>query len=368
MMATKNKLSLPVELDGITPEWLEAALSGSAPGIRVRSFEMVDFMRTTCTKIRLKLELENNPPETPIPQSVILKGGFEPHSRKMWGMHKNEALSYATLMPQLGLRVPTPYFAAWDEENLQGIVIMEDLVARGVEFCSPLAPYSFDHVAKRLKALAHFHAQTWDSPEIRPGGRWDWLHDMPANWHHYFDQYLEPEVWGHYVRSPRGAAVSTTFHDRDWMHDSLNRMAALARTLPYCAHHGDTHLGNQYVDVDGEPGFFDCIACAAPGMMEVSYHMGCALDTATRRKYEGALIQSYLDELRDNGVEPPSFDEAMHQYAVFLAYGYAIFIINEAVFQTEANNTAYTARFSQAMLDHDTKSKLAAIPLAEVIA
>jgi hypothetical protein len=31
------------------------------------------------------------------------------------------------------------------------------------------------------------------------------------------------------------------------------------------------------------------------------------------------------------------------------------------VFQTEANNTAYTARFSQAMLDHDTIGKLDAI-------
>ena len=59
--------------------------------------------------------------------------------------------------------------------------------------------------------------------------------------------------------------------------------------------------------------------------------------------------------------DAPGFDEAMHQYGTFLAFGYAIFIINEAVFQTEANNTAYTARFSQAMLDHDTKGKLAAI-------
>ena len=53
----------------------------------------------------------------------------------------------------------------------------------------------------------------------------------------------------------------------------------------------------------------------------------------------------------------------MYQYGVFLAFGYAIFIINEAQFQTEANNTAYTARFGQAMLDHDTLGKLAAIEM-----
>jgi hypothetical protein len=362
MMQT-NRLSLPTEIEGITLEWLEAALSAYAPGVKVRGFEMVDSIRTTCTKIRLRLDLEGNRQDAPIPETVILKGGFEPHSRKMWPMHKNEALSYGTLMPQLGLRVPTPYFAGWDEERLQGIVIMEDLVARGAQFCSPLRPYSFEHTEKRLKALARFHAQTWDSPEIRAGGRWDWLSDMPANWRFYLDDYLKPDVWDHYVRSPRGAAVSTAFHDREWMSDALDRMAALAKTLPYCANHGDTHIGNQYVDVDGEPGFFDCIACAAPGMLEVAYHIGCALDLATRRKHEGALIQAYLGELAEHGVTPPSFDEAMHQYGAFLAYGYAIFIINEAIFQTEANNTAYTARFGQAMLDHDTKGKLAAIRL-----
>lgn len=361
-MAESNVLSLPTELEGITRDWLEAALSGYAPGVRVRDFETVDMIRATCTKIRLKLDLENNPPDAPIPETVILKGGFEPHSRKMSSMHKDECLSYATLAPVLGLRTPVPYFSAWDEDNAQGIVIMEDLVARGVEFCSPLKPQSFEQVERRIKVLGGFHAQTWDSPEIQPGGRWGWLTDTTVMWPH-FDQYLEPEVWDHYIHLPQGAAVSTEFHDRDWMRDALKRMAVLARSLPYCACHGDTHLGNLYVDVDGEPGFFDCISYAGPGMIEITYHLVCALDLATRRKHEGALIQTYLETLRANGATPPSFDEAMHQYGCFLAFAYLVFIINETIFQPGANNTAYTARISQAMLDHDTKAKLAAIPL-----
>jgi len=359
-MAETNTFALPTEIEGITRDWLETALSGYAPGVRVRDFEMVDFMRTTCTKIRIRLDLDNNPPDAPIPPTVILKGGFEPHSRKMSIMHQTEALSYATLAPVLGLRTPTPYFAAWEEESEQGIVIMEDLVARGVEFCSPLKPQSFEQVERRIKVLGRFHAQTWDSPEIKPGGRWGWLTDTTTIWHH-FNQYLEPDVWDYYVNSPRGAAVSTEFHDRQWMRDALDRMAALARTLPFCATHGDTHLGNLYIDIDGEPGFFDCISCASPGLIEITYHLVCALDLSTRSKHEGALIQTYLETLRASGVTPPSFDDAMHQYGVFLAYAYMVFIINEAIFQSEANNTAYTARIGQAMLDHDTKGKLAAI-------
>ena len=149
------------------------------------------------------------------------------------------------------------------------------------------------------------------------------------------------------------------------MYDALDRMAVVADALPSCALHADTHLGNLYVDVDGEPGFFDVISMSGPGILEITYHLGCALDPATRRRHEGPLIQVYLDELRAHGVMPPSFDEAFHQYQVFLAYGYMVFIINEVIFQSPANNTAYTARFSQAMLDHDTKGKLAAIKLQD---
>ncbi|MFT4027013.1 MAG: hypothetical protein QM676_09455 [Novosphingobium sp.] len=358
-----NKLALPTETSGITADWLEQALSGYAPGVRVRDFEFLDTINTTCTKIRIRLDLENNRTDGPIPETVILKGGFEPHSRKMWGMHKHEALSYSTIVTQLGLRVPTPYFAAWDEDALQGIIIMEDLKARGVKFCSPLEPHSFEHANKRVKALARFHAQTWGSPEIQAGGRWGWLHDMTGNWNGYFGEYLEPDVWDFYIRSPRGAAVSVKFHDRHWMQDALDRMDVFARGLPQCANHGDTHIGNQYVDIDGEPGFFDCISCRAPGLLEISYYLGSALDSSVRRAHEGALIAAYLEELKRHGVDAPSFSDALNQYAHFLAFGFAIWIINESVFQTESNNTAFASRFSQAMLDHQTAEKLAQIPL-----
>ena len=51
----------------------------------------------------------------------------------------------------------------------------------------------------------------------------------------------------------------------------------------------------------------------------------------------------------------------MRQYAAFLTLGYCIFIINEAHFQPEAINTAYTARFSAAMIDNGTLETLATI-------
>jgi hypothetical protein len=98
-------------------------------------------------------------------------------------------------------------------------------------------------------------------------------------------------------------------------------------------------------------------------MAEIAYHVCGALDTADRRRWEGSLVQHYLDELVRCGVKPPGFDDAMRQFGVFLAQGYLIFMVNETFFQPEAINTAYTARFSTAMIDHDTMGLLKAIPI-----
>jgi len=131
--------------------------------------------------------------------------------------------------------------------------------------------------------------------------------------------------------------------------------------LPQAILHTDTHLGNLYIDRDGTPGFFDSLSSRGPAMLEVTYHVTCALDTADRPRWEGALVRHYLDELSRNGVDAPSFDEAMRQFGIFLAYGYLVFIINETYYQSSSVNTAYTARFSSAMLDHGTIGLLAAI-------
>jgi hypothetical protein len=141
---------LPVEIQNITSDWLTAALQGYAPGIEVRRVDIVDMMRSTCTKIRLKLELANNPAERPIPDILILKGGFEPHSRQMDYMHEKEANAYGKLLPELGLHTPTPYFADFDAESKQGIVIMEDLAKRGVTFCNPLVPHGTVPISSRV--------------------------------------------------------------------------------------------------------------------------------------------------------------------------------------------------------------------------
>ncbi len=357
----RGYLPLPTQLEAITPQWLTLALRQKYLGITVQGVEVVDMIRGTCTKIRLRLVLDEAGRAAGIPPTVILKGGFEPHSREMCHTHKVEVLAYGEVIPAHPLQSPQCYFAAYDEECRQGIVIIEDLVARGVRFCHPQTPQTFDEVARRLTALAAFHARTWGSAELEPGGRWGDTHNVIAAFAPYMGQFFNEDAWGHWVRSPRGAAASVCFHDMEWMRETLDKLVAFSAPLPRCLIHGDTHLGNLYVDPDGTPGFFDPQTHQSPGMYEVAYHVAGALDSADRGRWEKALVQHYLTALAENGVEPPGFDEAMRQYAAYLALGYCIFLVNDTEFQTEAINTVYTARFSAAMLDNDTLGVLARI-------
>jgi aminoglycoside/choline kinase family phosphotransferase len=355
---------LPISLEEITRDWLTAALRTRHPGVTVRALEIVDVLRGTCTKIRLKLDLDDAGRRAGIPEQVILKGGFEAHARELSQMHEREVRGYRDVFPVLALPTPACHFADYDPERKQGIIIMDDLAARGVTFCNALRPQTYEQVARRLGVLARFHARSWDSPELAPGGRWGDLPEFFAVMRGFFERNVSREAWQRFIGAPRGAAVSVRFHDRDWMADAWDRLTRFSQRLPHCVLHGDIHLGNLYIEADGTPGFLDTLASRGPGMLEVSYHVSASVDAADRPRWEGALVQHYLDELASSGVDAPAFDDAMHQYGILPLYGYFIWITTESHYQPEAVNTANAARVSAAMLDHDTRGLLESIGAA----
>ena len=356
-----DSFPLPITVEEITPEWLTAALRTRAPGVTVHDFDVVDVVNTTTTKVRLRLDRDATAVAAGIPELVIVKGGFQEHGRELAKMHLREVRAYRDVFPVVPLRTPTCYFADYDAERLQGIVIMEDLVARGAEFCHATQPQSYEEVARRLAALAAFHARTWDIAELGPGGAWGDLVDFFDVMRGFFDKYTSPEYWARFVAAPRGAATSVRFHDRDWMIDGWTRVTRYGQSLPQCVLHGDVHLGNLSVDTDGSPEFFDPLISRGPGMLEVSYHVSASVDLADRVRWEGDLVRHYLDALRANGAATPSFEDAMRQYAIFLIYGLFIWMTTESHYQTEVVNTANAARVSAAMVDHDSLELIAAL-------
>ena len=351
-MSAESYLPLPLTVEGVTTEWLTAALRQRAPLAAVNAFELMQSEYATCTKLWLRLDLNEAAKAAGIPERVVLKGGFEDHSREYYVMHEREARGYSEVYPVAHLPHPECYFAGYDRGQRQGIIIMEDLATRGVTFCNAFQPQSFEQVAGRLSALARFHGGTWNSPEIKPGGLWSDIVFFDS-FDQLFRKYSQPGWWAARICLPRGAAMSLRFHDREWMIDAYAKMVSLAHSLPQCVLHCDTHLGNAYTYPDGSPGFVDIVAGTGPALLEVAYHISTSVDSADRGQWEEALVRHYLDALNQQVAHVPSLDEAMRCYSIFLIYGYFAWLKNEPHHQIEPIATAVTSRINAAMLDRD---------------
>ena len=348
-------MQLPVTPEQITAAWLTAALRFRYPDVTVRRSCVADVIPGTSTKIRMRCDYNAAGRAAGLPATLIVKGGFEAHSPSMQEMYRNEVRFYRDVQPCVPIHSPRCYYAGSDPDSYQSIVVMEDLKAKQVEFLHAQRPQQYAQVARRLTDMGRYHAHTWNSREFQSGGRFERIGSRFSGWSlEYQNRYFVPEVWQHYVSSPRGAAVSVRLHDRGRMERALARIAELEASDSACLIHGDTHLGNLYIEPDGTPGFLDAQVSRAPWHLEVSYHIVCALDIPDRKAWEQALLVHYLESLRAQGIEVPDFASAWLSYRRSLAYGYFIFLINETRFQTEAINTAYAARFGAAMLDHGT--------------
>ena len=80
-----------------------------------------------------------------------------------------------------------------------------------------------------------------------------------------------------------------------------------------------------------------------------------ATTRSPRTSNDRELVSHYRDRLIGEGIDAPTLDELMRQFAAFLPFGYATFMVNSSTYQTEAFNTAHAARYSLAMLDHGTR-------------
>src|SRR5688572_14330170 len=100
-MPDRGVRPLPMSIEEIDRDWLTAALRVKAPGVEVRDAQIEVVRRGTCTLLRVQLDMDQAGRRAGIPDAVILKGGFEPHSRDMAQMHEREVQGYRDVFPHL---------------------------------------------------------------------------------------------------------------------------------------------------------------------------------------------------------------------------------------------------------------------------
>lgn len=348
--------ALPLTVEAIDADWLTAALRERHPGIAVTSVVRDAALQGTGTKVRVHVEYDAAGRRAGLPRTLIVKGGFSAHRELMYDVYELEARFYGSLAPTLGMRVPECYYAAFDATVRQGIVILEDLDARGVRFCRVQQPMDFAQARAQLEQLARLHAYAWPG-RTNAAPAWARPHDpLPEGTEGAYQRgQLVPEVYAHYMGLPRGVAVSRLFHDRDRMEAAMERLRVIDRESPRCLLHTDPHLGNLYFDADGAAGVLDWQSVrVGPWAHDVCYQLVSSLDIADRPRWEDPLLNAYLEALRRHGVTPPSFDDAFEAYRLHHVYGLYYWLVNPVEFQVEVNNCAIAPRFAAAALDHGT--------------
>ena len=298
----------------ITPAWLSETLSGRFPGAEAIRVEVVDAHSGTTGRARLRVDWRN---DAGVPSAVFAKlAPTDPVQREMvvsTGMGKREARFYAEAATHLSARVAAPYGSSWNEDGSAYLMLMEDLAESGCTFPGWEDSEIPDHAQRMMDALAQLHAGHWESP----------LFDGPLSW-------IEPPMRSDFgpmlVRSALeqfGAEMPPVFRAQAELY--IAEAGALSDRLdqgPQTLVHGDSHLGNLFLDGD-RIGFLDwaCV-CRAPGLRDVAYFLCNSIPTELRRAEERPLLERYLQGLRNFGAPAPPFDEAFDEYRRLVLCGW----------------------------------------------
>jgi hypothetical protein len=301
--------ALPTDAADLTSAWMSEAL-----GTEVTGVEVLDHAFATNQRARVGLTYAE---EGAGPDTLFAKlAPLDPVHREMigaTGMGEREAQFYADVAPTVNLLVPRCYFGASDDANAF-VLLLEDLGTRGCAFASNGEwGVQADAGAAALGQLAIFHARFEDAAErarVAP-----WLTSKPRSMSEATSglmRFVLDENAG--KLSDDYTAIGELYVEHHAWFDHLWHAG------PATYIHGDTHIGNVYLD-DGRVGFLDWgLSRTSTHLRDVSYFMTMSIDIEERRANERELLQGYLDALRAAGGVDISFDDAWEAHRLHASY------------------------------------------------
>jgi Phosphotransferase enzyme family len=349
-------LSVPDRLEEVLdPAWLSTALGGRFPGIAVASVQPGPIVSRVSTNARFHVEYRGNVPSA-LPTDLCVKGYFADCSDTAAASRTAglpEALFYRHLAGATGVRTLECFYADIDPVTQHGVVITEDVAAQGATFLDVLSPYTADQVAESLEQYAILHGRSWG--EGRSHQPW-----LGPRLEATMSARGLPEISGNF-EGPIGSRVPVEVRDAERLLEAIRRLARLVDIAePRCLLHGDAHVGNLYLDAAGRPCLVDWqLVQRGPWYLDVGYHIGCTLSAEERRRTEWDLLAHYLDRLRAEGADAPSWDDARHLVALGLVYGFFLWAITLKVAPTIT--TAMLGRLGSAVADHGAYAHVAAL-------
>ena len=346
-------IAVPTDLGVVlSPAWLTHALQGVYPGVVVASAREIGRIESTALKVRIELEYTDEAGHNPLTR-LFAKGYFSDEAIAIAtaaaigprnGFACREVRFYQELAPLLDVLAPQAPYSAIEPATEIGLVLMEDVEARGARCFTPLTPYRPDQAAATLQELARLHARFWGDTQMAAD---PWLQPK----YPWIAGLIDDETLDRLLAGARGDGIPVEVRRASRIRAALGALGARHATRPACLLHGDAHAGNVFADVDGRAGFVDWQNYEfGHWSTDVAYHIGSAFEPEDRATNEHELLQHYLDCLAGTGVDPPTFADAWEDYATALAYGYFMWAITRRV--EERITVLYNRRLGTAVAEH----------------
>ena len=350
----RDDLELPGAPEEITAEWMTRALEVENPGVTVTSLHLGEVIWGTATKVRVLLDYDQAGHEDGLPATLLVKAGFGKHelTADMLNFYVAEVEFYREVAPSLDIGLPRCYFAGLDPSSGNGLVVLEDLLARNTTFTPPAGTVTPEVAADALEFQARYHGATWD------GAGLDGIATYPGALREVLLKVIQGDYWEGCLSKPRAEPMPAALREPDGMRRAIESLWEWDAANVTCLGHGDAHVGNMYVDRDGSPGFVDWqMAGRNHWSHDVAYFVIGALEPQDRRERERDLLAHYLERLQADGGQPPSFDEAWDAYRRHAVHG-VFWAANPDGMYPEETNRAMVERYSLATEELETLSLL----------
>jgi hypothetical protein len=300
--------TLPSEPADLTAEWLTDVL-----GTEVTGVEVLDHSSATNQRARIGLSYAE-PGAGPATLFVKL-APLDPVHREMigaLGMGEREAQFYADVAPSVDLRVPRAP-AALTADDGSFVLLLEDLSTTGCAFSNGEWGITADDAAGAMEELARFHAR-FEDPAARSAVA-PWLTRPRSGSSEQTAQILRTVLDAHGdVLTPAYIAAGELYVAHH------ERLSAMWESGPQTYIHGDTHIGNVFLD-GRRVGFLDWgLSRVSTHLRDISYFLTMSVDPDERRKSERDLLRLYLDALVAAGGTTIGFDEAWEVHRVQAGY------------------------------------------------
>jgi len=305
---------IPISYEAITPEWLTHIVCKGHPGAKVTDFRLDVPDEGNTNRRRIFISHNDAGTAAGLPTSVFCKASQKLSNRLVLaniGLLQGEIAFYKKYRGLLNIEAPRCLFATYSPLTYNSIIMLDDLVRHGAEFCKHNTEMTRQRAESQMALLAELHGKFYESESVKTSG-------LPA----FRDVFDNNDKWfglknccNNGFLAAEAVIPSRLFRRYEEVWPATLKSAAMHGKLPSTFTHNDPHLRNWYIAADGKMGSCDWQTFATGHWSrDMAYTISTALTIENRRAWEQDLVRFYTDRLQEAGGPEVSFDEAWKYY------------------------------------------------------